>query len=77
MPMSRGLGPGGVWGGLTPLESGIYIVKKILKTFLIYWDPPWIKIVPWPLLILKNQIFSISNNNFPNEGVGGLLTQQK
>ena len=49
--MNRGLGPGGVWGVEPPLESGIYIVKKFLKTFLIYWDPPWIKIVPWPLTI--------------------------
>ena len=41
--------PGGSGGVGPPLESGIYIVKKFLKTFLIYWDPPWIKIVPWPL----------------------------
>ena len=32
--------PGGSGGVGPPLESGIYIVKKFLKTFLIYWDPP-------------------------------------
>ena len=46
-PRTRG-GPGGVG---PPLESGIYVVKNFLKIFLIYSDPPWIKIVPWPLNI--------------------------
>ena len=41
---SEGVGP--------PLESGIYVVKIFLKIFLIYSDPPWIKIVPRPLYIL-------------------------
>ena len=47
--------PGGSGGVGPPLESGIYVVKNFLKIFLIYSDPPWIKIVPWPLIISQDK----------------------
>ena len=40
---------GGGGRGLSLLESGIYIVKKILKFFSYLFGPPWIKIIPRPL----------------------------
>ena len=43
-------GPGNHGGrGSSLLESGIYIVKKILKFFSYLFGPPWIKIIPRPL----------------------------
>ena len=48
--------PGGSGGVGPPLESGIHVVKIFFKIFLIYSDPPWIKIVPRPLVMIKENI---------------------
>ena len=53
----RHLGPGGSRGARPPLELRFYRVKifKVDKiSFVVLVGPPWVKIVPRPLIIITD-----------------------